>query len=398
MPMLGADMEAGTLIEWLKHPGDPVHRGDIIAVVDTQKGAIEIEVFEDGIVDQLLVQPGQQVPVGTVLAIIDGQAQKAAGAPAVPAPIAAEPAVGAPQRVVAARQPAEREAPAGPGRPKASPAARQAARARSVDLATVAGTGPGGAITVADVERAATPAPAAGTIDRAAAALPASTADRTAAMRAAIAAAMARSKREIPHFYLSTTIDMTAAERWLEAENARRPITERLLPVVLLVKAVALALRDVPELNGFHVNGTFQPGGGIHVGCAVSLRGGGLVAPAVHDVDQKPLLALMADLSDLVSRARRGSLRSSELSDSTITVTSLGETGVESTFGIIFPPQVALVGFGRVVRRPWVSGESIVPRSVMTATLSADHRVVDGHRGGVFLAAVDRRLQAPEAL
>jgi pyruvate dehydrogenase E2 component (dihydrolipoamide acetyltransferase) len=217
-------------------------------------------------------------------------------------------------------------------------------------------------------------------------------------MRAAIAAAMARSKREIPHFYLSTTIDMTAAERWLEAENARRPITERLLPVVLLVKAVALALRDVPELNGFHVNGTFQPGGGIHVGCAVSLRGGGLVAPAVHDVDQKPLLALMADLSDLVSRARRGSLRSSELSDSTITVTSLGETGVESTFGIIFPPQVALVGFGKVVRRPWVSGESIVPRSVMTATLSADHRVVDGHRGGVFLAAVDRRLQAPEAL
>jgi pyruvate dehydrogenase E2 component (dihydrolipoamide acetyltransferase) len=217
-------------------------------------------------------------------------------------------------------------------------------------------------------------------------------------MRAAIAAAMARSKREIPHFYLATTVDMGAAEAWREAENARRPVTERLLPIALLVKAVAQALVEVPELNGTWVDGRFRPGSGVHVGCAVSLRGGGLVAPAVHDADRKPLPTLMADLRDLVARARTGSLRSSELSDSTITVTNLGEMGADSTFGIVFPPQVALVGFGRVVRRPWVVDDAVVVRPVVTASLSADHRVVDGHRGGLFLAAVDRRLQNPEAL
>jgi pyruvate dehydrogenase E2 component (dihydrolipoamide acetyltransferase) len=388
MPTLGADMEAGTLVEWLKPPGAAVRRGDVIAVVDTQKGAIEIEVFEDGVLQRLLVQPGEKVPVGTVLAVIDG-----GGA----APGAAAPAAEAPVRPAQAppliRAPAA--APAGPPgrRPRASPAARQAARAHGIDLDAVTGSGPGGAITVADVERAA--AAAAREVPRPAAP---SVQERQAAMRTAIAAAMARSKREIPHFYLSTTIEMTRAEAWLEAENARRSVTERILPVVLIVKAVAHALGEVPELNGFWVDGAFKPGAGRHVGCAIALRGGGLVAPALHDVDRKPLAVLMTELSDLVARARRGALRSSELSDSTITVTSLGDTGVESTFGIIFPPQVALVGFGKVAARPWVVGGAVVPRRVLTATLSADHRAVDGHRGGLFLAAVDRRLQTPETL
>jgi pyruvate dehydrogenase E2 component (dihydrolipoamide acetyltransferase) len=362
MPLLGADMEAGTLVEWLKHPGDAVHRGDIIAVVDTQKGAIEIEVFEDGVIQRLVVDEGQKVPVGTVLALIDGPA------PAGTAPTASTPAAAATSRQ------------------KASPAARQAARVLGVDLSTLTGTGPGGAIGVVDVERAA------------AASKARPPADRSAAMRAAIAAAMARSKREIPHFYLSTTIDMTRAGAWLAAENARRPVAERLLPVVLLLKSVARALVEVPELNGFWVNGAFQKGPGIHVGCAISLRGGGLVAPALHDVESKTLSTLMIELRDLVSRARTGSLRSSELSDSTITVTNLGDMGVEATFGIIFPPQVALVGFGNVARRPWVVGETIAVRPVLTATLSADHRAVDGHRGGLLLAAIDRRLQEPETL
>jgi pyruvate dehydrogenase E2 component (dihydrolipoamide acetyltransferase) len=175
-------------------------------------------------------------------------------------------------------------------------------------------------------------------------------------------------------------------------------VTERLLPVVLLLKAVARALAEVPELNGFWLDGTFKKGSGIHVGCAISLRGGGLVAPALHDVDKKGLSTLMTELRDLVSRARTGSLRSSELSDSTITVTNLGDMGVESTFGIIFPPQVALVGFGKVLRRPWVVGDDLAVRPVMTATLSADHRAVDGHRGGLFLSALDRALQEPEGL
>lgn len=391
MPLLGADMEAGTLVEWLKHPGDVVRRGDIVAVVDTQKGAIEIEVFDDGVIEKLVVEPGMKVPVGTVLAVIDG----APGAPAPtsampPAPLTAPPPL-APVAPVTAAPVGPAAGPTPPARQRVSPAARQAARALAVDLSIVTGTGPGGAITVADVERAAAARPAA-------APQPAAAPDRTVAMRAAIAAAMARSKREIPHFYLSATIDMTRADAWLAAENTRRSVTERLLPIVLLLKSVARALVEVPDLNGFWVDGGFRKASGIHVGCAISLRGGGLVAPALHDVDRKTLSTLMTELRDLAGRARSGSLRSSELSDSTITVTNLGDTGVDSTFGIVFPPQVALVGFGKVARRPWAVGDAVGVRPVLTATLSADHRAVDGHRGGLFLTAIDRSLQEPETL
>jgi pyruvate dehydrogenase E2 component (dihydrolipoamide acetyltransferase) len=262
-----------------------------------------------------------------------------------------------------------------------SPAAREAARRLGVDLEHVAGTGPDGAIGIADVERAA-----------------ARPADRGAAMRGAIAAAMTRSKKEIPHFYLGTAIDMTRADAWLAAANEQRPVTERLLPVVLLLKAVARALVDVPALNGFWTAGAFRAGPGIHIGCAISLRGGGLVAPALHDVDRTPLPALMAGLRDLVTRARAGTLRSSELSDPTITVTNLGDTGADSAFGIIFPPQVAIVGFGRPAARAVAVDGRVEVRQQVTATLSVDHRALDGHVGGLFLAALDRHLQTPEAL
>ena len=217
-------------------------------------------------------------------------------------------------------------------------------------------------------------------------------------MRAAIASAMARSKREIPHYYLSSTIDMSGSLAWLRAENEKRPVAERLLPVALLIKAVGLALREVPELNGYWIDGAFREGTGVHVGCAISLRGGGLVAPGLHDADRMDLGTLMRQLSDLVARARAGSLKSSDLSDPTITVTNLGDQGAEAAFGIIYPPQVALVGFGKIAERPWVCSGKIEARPLLTATLSADHRATDGHRGGAFLAAVDRLLQAPEKL
>jgi pyruvate dehydrogenase E2 component (dihydrolipoamide acetyltransferase) len=217
-------------------------------------------------------------------------------------------------------------------------------------------------------------------------------------MRQAIAAAMARSKREIPHYYLGTTIDMGRAMAWLADENLKRPVADRLLYGVLLIKAVALALREVPELNAVWREGQAVQSPSIHVGVAISLRGGGLVAPALHDTDRQSLSELMRSFRDLVARAHAGTLRSSELSDPTITVTSLGEQGVETAFGVIYPPQVALVGFGKVVERPWAVEGQVTVRPVMTATLSADHRVTDGHRGGLFLAAVDRLLQQPEVL
>jgi pyruvate dehydrogenase E2 component (dihydrolipoamide acetyltransferase) len=214
-------------------------------------------------------------------------------------------------------------------------------------------------------------------------------------MRQAIAAAMARSKREIPHFYLASTIDLEPALVWLDAENARRPVPDRLLAGVLLLKAAALALRDFPELNARWEEGRIVPVASIHLGVAIALRGGGLVAPALHDADGLPLDALMGAFRDLVQRVRAGSLRSSQLSDPTVTVTSLGELGVDTVFPVIYPPQVAIVGFGRIVRRPWVVGDALVARRVVTATLAADHRVTDGHRAGRFLDTLDRLLQEP---
>lgn len=364
MPALGADMEAGTLVEWLKHPGDHLTRGDIVAIVDTDKGAIEIEVFEDGVLDRTVVQPGEKVPVGTVLALIRSASEEAA--PVAEAPPPAPPPPSARVRV--------------------SPLARALADDLHVNLTQVVGTGPGGAITREDVQKAATTRQ------------PTERPHRAPDMRAAIAAAMARSKREVPHYYLSTTIDLSLALAWLRAENERRAITERLLPAVLLLKAVALALREVPELNGTWVDDAFRPGKGIHLGCAIALRGGGLVAPALHDADTAELIDLMRRLQDLVARARAGSLRSSELADPTITVTNLGEQGVDSVFGIIYPPQVALVGFGQIGTRPWIAGERIEARPVVVASLSGDHRATDGHRGGLLLSAIDRLLQTPDRL
>jgi pyruvate dehydrogenase E2 component (dihydrolipoamide acetyltransferase) len=209
---------------------------------------------------------------------------------------------------------------------------------------------------------------------------------------------MSRSKREIPHFYLGQTIDMSRSLAWLGQENLRHPVTERLLHGVLLIKAVALALREVPELNATWAGDELVRRDDVNVGVAISLRGGGLVAPALHHTDELSLEELMHAFRDLVSRARAGSLRSSEMSDPTITVTSIGERGVESIFGVIFPPQVAIVGFGTLVERPWISEGQILPCPVVNTSLSADHRVTDGHRASQFLAAVDRLLQEPEEL
>ena len=370
MPSLGADMDAGTLVEWRIAPGDTVARGQVVAVVETDKGAVEIESWQGGVVSRLLVAVGTKVPVATVLATFDapGDVSVAPAPPSVELPPIAAP-VGA--------------------RPRASPAARRRAHEQSVDLAALHGTGPHGEITVADVEHAAlprTPAP------------PAPVTDHSATMRQAIAAAMSRSKREIPHYYLGASIDMSAALGWMQSENLTRPVTARLLPIALQLKAVALAVRETPDLNGFWIDGAFRPGVGVHVGVAISLRRGGLVAPAIHDLDKLPLGDVMRALEDVTTRAREGRLRSSEMSDPTLTVTSLGDRGVETVFGVIHPPQVAMIGLGTTVDRPWAVGGLLGVRPVTTATLSGDHRVSDGHRGARFLATLADLLQHPELL
>ena len=365
MPILAADMTAGTLIAWRKGPGDVVKRGDVIAEVETDKGLIDVEVFVSGVVQKIVVQPGATVPTGTVLALIREEGAAKGAVPLAPAPGLA------------------------PARLRISPAAEQLAEELRVDPAAVQGTGPGGAITREDVERAAASAGITA---------PRSALDLSTRMRQTIGAAMARSKREIPHYYVATTIDMHQALTWLGEENLKRPVTERLLYGVLLLKAVALALCEVPELNAVWRGGRVVRSEAIHVGVVVSLRGGGLVAPALHDVDRQTLSDLMRSFRDLVQRARTAGLRSSELSDPTITVTSLGEQGAESVYGIVYPPQVAIVGFGRVGERPWSIEGKLLPRRVISATLSADHRVSDGHRGSRFLTLVERLLQEPQRL
>ena len=380
MPTLGADMTVGTLLAWMKKPGDEVKRGEIIAEVDTDKGVIEVEVFTSGIIEKLVIEPGAEVPVGTVLAII----REPGEVPGAPVPIAATPL------------PASKPAPVvshSPVKPRVhiSPAAKKLATELGVDISRVIGTGSGGRIQRVDIERAASVKPSDVVVRDA-------VGERQERMRRTIAAAMARSKREIPHYYLSTTIDMSNAMNWLVEENLKRSVVDRLLYGVLLIKAVALALHEVPELNSVWKDEKLILRTEINVGVAISLRQGGLVAPALLGTDKQNLDELMKNFRDLVKRARAGSLRSSELSKPTITVTSLGERGTDSVFGIIYPPQVAIIGFGRLMEWPRTLDGQIVLRPAIKATLSGDHRVSDGHRGSLFLGAVDRLLQEPGKL
>jgi len=349
MPALGADMETGKVVEWRVKPGDTIRSGDVVAVVETHKGAIDVECFLDGVISDL-VPLGVDLPVGAVLA-----------------------RVGGPEVTRTAVE-----------RARISPAARSRALELGLPLDSLHSANANGIVTLADVESAAAPRPKA-SFD-------------PALMRQAIAAAMGRSKREIPHYYLSSTVDFGAAQAWLDDWNLAHEPIDRLLPAVLLLKATAVALTKVPQLNGFYENGAYKPASAIHLGWAVALRGGGLVAPAIHDADHKTLPELMGALRDLVQRARAGGLRSSELSDPTITVTSLGDRGAESVLGVIYPPQVAIVGFGRVVQRPWVVDAQVVQRPIVTVSLAADHRVSDGHVGGQLLAAIDSALQRPDGL
>ncbi|HSR08449.1 MAG TPA: dihydrolipoamide acetyltransferase family protein [Bryobacteraceae bacterium] len=376
MPSLGADMTHGTLVQWNVKPGDAVKRGDIVAIVGTDKADIEVEVYETGTVRTLIAQPGEKLPVGAPLAFLEVSGEAA------------------PSAVVPSATPPPRPQPA--GRIHASPLARKLAEELGVDLAKVQGTGPDGIIERHDVERAAAakppvPAPPAGEPGAPAAEVP-------SGMRRAIAAAMARSNREIPHYYLSTQIDMSTAIGWLEQTNRERSIEKRVLPAALLLKGVARGLLEVPELNGYWVDDQLKPSAEIHLGVAVSLRTGGLMVPTIHSANHRSLDELMTDLRDIITRTRAGRLRSSDITDSTITITNLGDLGVETVFGVIYPPQVALVGFGKIVDRPWAAHGMLGVRPVLTATLAADHRATDGRRGAQFLDVLSSALQKPETL
>jgi len=400
MPSLGADMTEGTLLEWLVKPGDTVHKGDVVAVVDTSKSAIDVECFDSGVVTDLLVHEGSTVAVGTPLAVIG--AADTAPPPPEPQHVPVSPIVrklahetgvdiasvrGTGRRGAVTKKDIEHAASARRATPAASrrrvtPHARRLAEDLGVDLDSVAGDG---VINAADVRAAAEPQP-----DRRAVS--------PAGMRETIAAAMSRSKREIPHYYLATTIDMGPCLDWLHEHNRAVPVEERLVPAVLLLKATALAATKIPEINGHWTDGGFVPAPSVDLGVAVSLRGGGLLVPVLTDAAHTDVPTLMRRLRDAVSHARTGRLRSSELAPASLTVTNLGDLGVEVVHGVIHPPQVALVGFGAVMHRPWAVDGLLGIRPVITASLAADHRVTDGAVGARFLSIVGQLLNHPHDL
>lgn len=436
MPSLGADMETGILIEWEKNVGDTVKRGDIIAVVETQKGAIEIEVYESGVLESQLVEVGKAVPVGTPLALIEPQAasrkkqldqgsqsseittdeQATSASKSYSTDSITTPTHEPEPKAHSAPSAITKQPPAGvENRVLITPAARKRAIELGIDVKQLKGSGPGNAIELKDVESAVSDErttvdksdsrsetrPAASTVtdNSTEDTVGTDTAEKMASMRSAISAAMTRSKREIPHYYLSHTIDLSVASHWLEAFNRDREASERVLMGVLFLKAVALACVKYPEFNGHYENGVFTRSPSVHAGMAINLRGGGLVAPAIHDTDKLDIDTLMSRLRDLIMRVRAGRFRAAELSDSTITVSSLGERGVNSLYGVIYPPQVCLVGFGSPVSRPWVDNSGgLAVRKTIDVTLAADHRVSDGHRGTLFLSAIQKTLESPEGL
>ena len=389
MPSLGADMESAVLMEWLVKEGDHVEKGQVIAEVETSKGVIEIEVFEDGIIEKILVEEETECAVGTPLAIIrseDKISQETVSTAPESTDESSEPkrTVEPPETEPASSiQPtaAEPEETVSEERVKASPAARRRARELNVDLAALA-SGTDATIQLREVEAAAT-------------------VDKTPAadgMRQAIAKAMSRSNAEIPHYYLSTSINMTPALEWLTTLNAERSIQERILPAALLIRAVVRALMEVPQLNGFWQEENHQISEAINPGIAIALRKGGLITPALLNAQEMDLERTMQALSDLITRSRSGKLRGSEMTQQTVSITNLGDLGVERVYGVIYPPQVAIVGLGRITDAPWAEGDSLAVRKVMQATLAGDHRATDGRIGALFLEKLNDFLQKPEEL
>ena len=375
MPSLGADMEDGILIEWKKKPGDIVKRGDIIAEVETQKGLIEIEVFDEGSIAELLIQEGTKVPVGTKMALIQ------------PSTIEAEKPIELHPIMEKISEPIIEEK-TDTISIKASPLAKKMAQENHIDLSKIIGTGPDGAITKEDIDAS---------IKQSETAETEKISTPSEAIRMAVAAAMSKSNREIPHYYLEKKIDMTKALAWLQEANKQRTVDNRLLPVVLFIKAMAKSLKEVPDLNAVWENGLLQKTE-INIGFVVSLRNGGIIVPAIPQSDTKNADEIMTALNDLIPRARALKLRSSELSTSTITLTNLGDAGADTVFGIIYPPQVAIVGLGNITEQPFAENGMLGIRSLANVTLAGDHRATDGLTGSRFLSSLDKNLQNPEAL
>ena len=426
MPSLGADMDAGTVVEWLIKPGSVVHRGDVVAIVETDKNDLDVEVFADGTVVDLVVPAGEKVAVGTTLALLAPQgridrplAQPVQVPSRLPDRSVSEVAVVTerPEQVMAVPQ-------------LTSPVLRRLAAEHHVDVTRVHGSGPGGRVTRDDIEhaevrRTVTPRArrlarehgldlstlagrvvtgddvlhAAPEIERPS---PAASSDQVPSkqaagdsMRRTIARLMTKAWQEIPHYHVASRIDLRSCLAELDKLNESRSAGTRLLSGAVLASAAARAAAEVPGVNGYWIDGSFVPGEGVHLGIVVALRSGGLLAPVIRDANDKTVDDVMSEMRDLVTRARTGRLRATEMVGATFTLTELGEGAVDSVAPIIHPPQVAILGLGSVHEEPWAEHGMLDVRPVVHANLAGDHRAIDGRLGSLYLAALSRLLQEP---
>ena len=417
MPKLSDTMEEGKIIKWLKQPGDTVKAGDLLAEVETDKANMEMESFDEGVVQELRVGEGESAPVGAVIAVlgVPGEAKPAGkktdgkgdGKAAQPAKAAEEqPAREAPKPAAKAPEPAKpgKEAPPPAARAagapvKASPLARKVATERGVDLSGVTGTGPGGRIVREDVEKAggapaAKEAPAA---SKPAPAIPGAGRHELSRMRKTTAKRMSDAKRDIPHFYVSADLDVEEAVRVREQLVKLGGAFEGVTVTHLLVKACGLALRKVPEMNASPDVDGIVVHEHVNVGIATATEQG-LIVPVVRDVDRTPLADVVAAARAVVGRARAGKPAGDDLSGATFTVSNLGMFPVAHFAAVINPPQAAILAVGTIRAVPVVRTGAVVPGQLMTVTLSCDHRVVDGALAGRFMAELKTLIETPLAL
>jgi len=372
MPSLGSDMEEGTVIEWLVQVGDTVRKGDVLLRVDTEKSDIDVETWHDARIAEILAMPGDKVPVGEVLARIDIGASDHPRSHPVETTMVEPVAVETGSNEVSA------------ARTKATLAGEVIADPRLVYWPSPTSV----PSSVVEPSRGQEQAPKVA---------PSEYPQHTRATRrqGVVAELMARSNREIPHFHVTREIDVTDALAWLDRHNADVEPPERILAAAVLLYCVAQAANRISIVNGTYADG---PIGSDHVDLAVAVhvRGGGLVTPVLPAAETMALDVLMVELQMMVARARSGRMTTRDMSSASLTVTNLGDSGADLVIGVIQPPQRALVGFGRVIARPIVVDGAIVARSTLVATLSADHRVVNGHAGSRFLDVLAGLLAAPQ--
>ena len=430
MPALSPTMTEGNLARWLKKEGDPVRPGEVIAEIETDKATMEVEAVDEGVIGKILVPAGTEgVKVNTPIALLLGEGEDASALEAPPATApaaAAAPAEGdgevkpaAPAPAPAAAPPAVPAAAASEGRIFASPLARRMAAQAGLDLRAIKGTGPGGRIVKADIEAALAAArPAvAPTAMPAPPPVPAPTASTLAAppaplvpppgvafdeiplnnMRKTIARRLSEAKATIPHFYLTIDVGLDALLDLRAKLNARPNVDYKLSVNDFVIKAVALALKKVPDCNASFAGDKILRWRDVDVAVAVAIEGG-LITPVVRKADQKTLSVISAEMKDLAARARAGKLKPEEFQGGGFTISNLGMYGIREFAAIINPPQACILAVGAAEKRPVVEGEAIVARTLMTVTLSTDHRVVDGALGAEFLQAFKALIEDPMGL